>query len=56
MAIVSLHLLSISPQFNKGKEEKGEEGTEKRDFPGGPVAKTPLSQCRGPGFDPLSGN
>ena len=22
------------------------------DFPGGPVAKTPCSQCRGPGFDP----
>ena len=63
MAIVSLHLLSISPQFNKGKEEKGEEGTEKgeegtekRDFPGGPVAKTPLSQCRGLGFNPSSEN
>ena len=27
-----------------------------RDFPGGPVAKTPHSQCRGPGFDPWSGN
>ena len=25
-------------------------------FPGGPVAKTPSSQCRGPGFDPWSGN
>ena len=23
---------------------------ELRDFPGGPVAKTPSSQCRGPGF------
>ena len=23
---------------------------------GGPVAKTPSSQCRGPGFDPRSGN
>ena len=23
-----------------------------RDFPGGPVAKTLSSQCRGPGFDP----
>ena len=22
------------------------------DFPGGPLAKTPCSQCRGPGFDP----
>ena len=27
-----------------------------RDFPGGTVAKTPHSQCRGPGFNPLSGN
>ena len=26
------------------------------DFPGGPVAKTPSSQCRGPGFDTWSGN
>ena len=27
-----------------------------RDIPGGPVVKTPRSQCRGPGFDPWSGN
>ena len=26
------------------------------DFPGGPVAKTLTSQCRGPRFDPWSGN
>ena len=26
------------------------------DFPGGPAAKTPCSQCRGPWFDPWSGN
>ena len=26
------------------------------DFPGGPVAKTLHSQCRGPGFNPWSGN
>ena len=25
-------------------------------FPGGPVAKTPCSWCRGPGFDPWSGS
>ena len=25
-------------------------------FPGGPVAKTPCSQCRGPRFDPRSGS
>ena len=27
-----------------------------RDFPGGPVVKTPCSQCRDPGFDLWSGN
>ena len=26
------------------------------DSPGGPVAKTACFQCRGPGFDPWSGN
>ena len=26
------------------------------DFPGGPVAKVPRSQCRGPRFDARSGN
>ena len=26
------------------------------DLPGGPVAKTPRSQCRRPGFNPWSGN
>ena len=26
------------------------------DFPGGPVDKTPRSQCRGPRFDPWSGS
>ena len=28
----------------------------KWDFPGGPVVKTPHSQCRGHGFDPWLGN
>jgi len=27
-----------------------------KDFLGNPVAKTPYSQCRGPWFDPCSGN
>jgi len=27
-----------------------------RNFPGGPVAKTLSSQCKGPRFDPCSGN
>ena len=26
------------------------------DFPDGAVVKTPHSQCRGPGFNPWSGN
>ena len=30
--------------------------TEYRDFPGGTGVMTPRSQCRGPGFDPWSGN
>ena len=28
----------------------------RRNFPRGPVAKTPHSQCRGPGFNPWPGN
>ena len=35
---------------------KGPERPVKRDFPGGPVAKTPCVQCRGRGFDPWWGN
>jgi len=27
-----------------------------RHFPGGPTVKIPHSQCRGPGFNPWSGN
>ena len=34
------------------KSQKGNS----RDFSGGPVAKTPRSQCSGPGFNPWSGN
>ena len=37
-------------------KEHQKEKKEMRDFLGGPVAKTPPSQCRGPGFDPWSGN
>lgn len=37
------------------KESKTEEN-EKMDFPGSPVAKTPHSRCRGPGFNHWSGN
>ena len=34
------------------KQNKKHQG----DFPGGPVVKTLHSQCRGPGFNPWSGN
>ena len=41
-------------KISQRKEEKLEQVP--GDFPGGPVAKTPHSQCRGPRFDPCSGN
>ena len=37
-------------------ESRQNKGIDTKDFPGGSVAKTPQSQCRGPGFDPGSGN
>ena len=47
-------------QFQIGNQEMWTQGSEKysknRDFPGGPVAKTPHSQCRGPRFKPWSGS
>ena len=43
------HMDSTAPVHLKTKFVTG-------DFPGGPVGKTPCSQCRGPGFDPWSGN
>ena len=42
-----------------GWSEVSEGETERRgpwDFPGGPVGKTPHSQCGGPGFDSWSRN
>ena len=35
------------------KQERSSRGA---DFPGGSVAKTLCSECRGPGFDPWSGD
>jgi len=40
------------PRFYRGRYRSDETG----DCPGGPVAKTPRFQCRGPGFDPCSRN
>ena len=39
-------------RLNILKQQKSLSG----DFAAGPVASTPHSQCRGPGFDPWSGN
>ena len=43
--------------LNKKTKRKGKEAWP-WDFPGGPVADSelPSSQCRGPGFDPWTGN
>ena len=37
-------------------ENVSSESSELKEFPGGPGPETPRSQCRGPGFDPWSGN
>ena len=45
--------------LQQNQKEQGKVKKEKNqlwDFPGGPLAKTPHSQCRGPGFNPQSGN
>ena len=50
LCFIDGYLLAVSSHDRERK--KGEKG----DFPGGPVSKTPHSQCRGPGFDPWSQN
>ena len=63
----SPHCLRLQPWLNqqkpksKGEKERRGESLLKfkqdgRDFPGGPVAKTLPSQCRGPGIDPCLEN
>ena len=37
-------------------QKRVQKRTNPGDFPGGPVAKTLCSQCRGPGFNAWSGN
>ena len=41
---------------SRGIRKRWHENKADGDFPGIPVAKTPCSQCRGPGFDPWPGN
>ena len=48
----SLPCSEVRPAGVEKKEQKQMGG----DFPGGAVVKTLCSQCRGPGFDPWSGN
>ena len=54
------HAKNSTVRMGGGREPKGQllEARKERqgDFPGGPVVKTPHSQCRGPRFDPWSGN
>ena len=42
--------------FFKIKKDQRYLNKDIRDFPGGPVAKTPVSQYREPRFDPWSGS
>ena len=55
------HLYVESKKYNKlvnitKKKQTHRYREQTRDFPGGPVAKTPCSQWRGPRFNPWSGN
>ena len=53
------HMLDHKPNFDKFKIIEFIQSiffAEQVDFPGGPMAKTQCSQCRGPGFNPGSGN
>ena len=54
--------MPVLSRKNSGEEAEGKEkskmftGKAGEEFPGGSVAKTLCSQCRGPGLDPWSGN
>ena len=52
------HGQSKQQEGRQSSESVGTEGQRDllQDFPSGPVAETPRSQCRGPGFDPWSRN
>ena len=57
--IQSLHYQLQEDSQNADVVERAKElelGLEPRDFCGSLVAKTPCSQCRGPGCNPWSGN
>ena len=56
--LVSSHLSSFSWNitFQRPLPTTPSEKALIRDFPGGPVARTLSSQCRGPGFNPYAGN
>ena len=55
------HLLAVEGVLpvrgaGRGSKQKDCLDPKGRDFPGSPMAKTLHFQCRGPGFNPWSGN
>ena len=53
---LSKNLLELITEFSKVTGYAINSKINCRDLLSGPVAKTPCSQCRGPGFDSWSGN
>ena len=51
--LTSVHVHDLGCKLNTIHRVKK---SDLRDFPGGPVVKTPSFQCRGCGFGPWSGN
>ena len=56
MKKLNINFLKINILFKGIKYDKSYKENQKRDFPGGPVGKTPHLQCRVPRFDPWLGN
>ena len=50
--LLTYGLVCVEETNNRKERNKTGSGN----FPGGPVVKTPSSQCKGPRLDPLSGN
>ena len=56
ICITMVDSLCCTAETNTVKQLYSNYKEKMKDFHGGPVAKTFCSQCRGPGFDPWSGN
>ena len=52
----SQHMTGVQQMVGLTRQGKGHQMMPAQDFPGGPVVKTPCSPCRGPRFNPRSGN